>query len=119
MLVGMRNELLLKKQSINGTTFLADQLEVSNPEALRTLCTDLKNELSKPYLICLTANIGGKAHVAISVNEESKMDAAKLIRETIAPLIKGGGGGQKILATAGGQDVSKLGEIPGILQSLL
>jgi alanyl-tRNA synthetase len=53
------------------------------------------------------------------VNEESKMDAAKLIRETIAPLIKGGGGGQKILATAGGQDVSKLGEIPGILQSLL
>jgi alanyl-tRNA synthetase len=119
MLVGMRNELLLKKQSINGTTFLADQLEVSNPEALRTLCTDLKNELSKPYLICLTANIGGKAHVAICVNEESKMDAAKLIRETIAPLIKGGGGGQKILATAGGQDVSKLGEIPGILQSLL
>jgi alanyl-tRNA synthetase len=57
--------------------------------------------------------------VAICVNEESKMDAAKLIRETIAPLIKGGGGGQKILATAGGQDVSKLGEIPGILQSLL
>ena len=36
------------------------------------------------------------------------MPATQIIKEKIAPLIKGGGGGQKTLATAGGQDTSQL-----------
>jgi alanyl-tRNA synthetase len=46
--------------------------------------------------------------VAVSVDDNSTLDAGKIIKEHIAPLIKGGGGGNKTLATAGGQDASQL-----------
>lgn len=111
MLVDVRKQLLTKAEQIGSVLFLADQVEVSQAEALRTLCLDLKNELNTAYVVCLTANIGGKASVAISVDENSPLDAVQLIREKIAPRIKGGGGGQKTLATAGGQDASALTEV--------
>jgi alanyl-tRNA synthetase len=46
-----------------------------------------------------------------SVNLEKGLEAPKMIKEIITPLIKGGGGGQKTLATAGGQDASNLQEV--------
>ena len=39
---------------------------------------------------------------------EKGLEAPKMIKEIITPLIKGGGGGQKTLATAGGTDSSNL-----------
>jgi alanyl-tRNA synthetase len=47
------------------------------------------------------------------------LEAPKIIKEHIAPLIKGGGGGQKTLATAGGQDVSNLSEVIEKVKGLL
>ena len=107
-LVGIRGQLLAIREKIGDVTFIADQLEVSNGESLKKLCVDLKNEIQGSYLICLTANIGGKVSVAVSVDDNSTLDAGKIIKEHIAPLIKGGGGGNKTLATAGGQDASQL-----------
>ena len=43
----------------------------------------------------------------------------KIIKEHIAPLIKGGGGGQKTLATAGGQDISQLEKVIEVVKGLL
>jgi alanyl-tRNA synthetase len=51
--------------------------------------------------------------------ELKKIDAGKIIKENIAPMIKGGGGGQKNLATAGGQDASNLKKIIEIVKSIL
>jgi alanyl-tRNA synthetase len=107
-LVGIRAQLLAIREKIGAVTFIADQLEVSNGDSLKKLCVDLKSEIQGSYLICLTANIGGKASVAVSVDDNSTLDAGKIIKEHIAPLIKGGGGGNKTLATAGGQDASQL-----------
>ena len=107
-LVGIRGQLLAIREKIGDVTFIADQLEVSNGDSLKKLCVDLKNEIQGSYLICLTANIGGKVSVAVSVDDNSTLDAGKIIKEHIAPLIKGGGGGNKTLATAGGQDASQL-----------
>ena len=45
--------------------------------------------------------------------------APAIIKEKIAPLIKGGGGGQKTLATAGGQDASQLDKVIEMVKSLL
>jgi alanyl-tRNA synthetase len=45
------------------------------------------------------------------IADARKLEAPKLIKEDIALLIKGGGGGQKYFATAGGQDTSKLQEV--------
>jgi len=110
-LVVIRNELLQKDEIINGVNFIGDIIEVSNPDALKKLCFDLKNHL-RDHVAVLCVNIGGKPFVAVSISETvvaaKGLDAGKIIKEQIAPLIKGGGGGQKTLATAGGQDAGNL-----------
>ncbi len=121
-LVGIRNELLTKDEIINQVTFIGDIIEVSNPEALKKICTDLKNNLND-YLVCLCANVGGKPFVAISISDTvakaKGIDASKIIKEHIAPLIKGGGGGNATLATAGGQDASQLKVVIDKVKGLL
>ena len=122
MLVGIRNELLQKDGIINGISFIGDIVEVSNPDALKKLCFDLKNNLNN-YVVVLCANIGGKPSVAVSIDEKTvatkNLDAGKIIKEVVAPLIKGGGGGQKTLATAGGQDASNLQKVIDTIKNLL
>jgi alanyl-tRNA synthetase len=122
MLVGIRNELLQKDEIINGINFIGDIVEVSNPDALKKLSFDLKNHL-RDHVAVLCANIGGKPFVAIGMSETvsvaRSLDAGKLIKEIVAPLIKGGGGGQKTLATAGGQDASRLRDVIGEIRKRL
>jgi len=122
ILVGVRNELLQKDEIINEITFIGDIIEVSNPDALKKLCFDLKNNLNN-YVVVLCANIGGKPSVAVSIDEKTvvakKLDAGKIIKEVVAPIIKGGGGGQKTLATAGGQDASNLQKVIDTIKNLL
>jgi len=71
----------------------------------------------------LCSNIDGKAFVAISISDTvvtaKGLDAAKIIKEQVAGLIKGGGGGQKNLGTAGGQDVGNFKELIAKVKSLL
>ncbi|HQV60639.1 MAG TPA: alanine--tRNA ligase [Chitinophagaceae bacterium] len=121
-LVGIRNELLQKDEIINGINFIGDIIEVSNADALKKLCFDLKNHL-RDHVAVLCANIGGKPFVAVGISETvagaKNMDAGKIIKEHIAPLIKGGGGGQKTLATAGGQEAGKLKEVIEAVKKLL
>ena len=50
---------------------------------------------------------------------EKNWQAPNIIKEKIAPLIKGGGGGQKTLASAGGQDASQLGKVLEVIKSML
>ena len=103
-------------------SFIGDIVEVSNPDALKKLCFDLRNNLND-YVAVLGANIGGKPFVAIGISDAvvaaRSLDAGKLIKEHVAPLIKGGGGGQKNLATAGGQDASNLNTVIEKVKGLL
>jgi alanyl-tRNA synthetase len=109
-LVGIRGELMQKDEIINNVSFIGQVIEVPNADALKKLCFDLQHHLHD-HLVVLCANIGGKAHVAVSISETvvvaKNIEASKIIKEIVSPLIKGGGGGQKTLATAGGQDVSQ------------
>jgi alanyl-tRNA synthetase len=117
-LVGIRNELMTKDEIINGVTFVGDIIEVPNADSLKKLCTDLKNHLHD-HVVVLCANVGGKAHVAISISDTvvvaKNLDASKMIKETVSGLIQGGGGGQKNMATAGGQNV---GGLKGVIYSI-
>jgi alanyl-tRNA synthetase len=121
-LVIIRNELLQKDEIINGVTFVGDIIEVDNPDALKKICFDLKNNLID-YVAVLGANIGGKPFVAIGIADTvaaaKNLDAGKIIKEHIAPLIKGGGGGQKTLATAGGQEAGNLRQVIEVVKKLL
>jgi alanyl-tRNA synthetase len=122
MLVGIRNEILQKDEIIDGVTFIGENVNVSNADSLKKICTDIKNNLHD-YLVVLTANIGGKPFVAVTISDTvvqaKQLDAGQIIKTIVAPLIKGGGGGQKNLATAGGQDASQLTTVIEKIRSLL
>lgn len=111
LLVGLRNELVKKVETINGIRFLGSHADVSSADALKKLCFDLMGSIDN-YIVVLWVSIDDKVSVAVSLADSviaSKgLDAGKIIKEQVAPLIKGGGGGQKNLATAGGKDASNL-----------
>jgi alanyl-tRNA synthetase len=121
-LVGIRNELLTKDEIINQITFVGQIVSVGSADALKKLCLDLKSHLND-HVIVLCANIDGKPFVAVGVADQvvaaRGLDAGKIIKELVAPLIRGGGGGQKTLATAGGQDVGGLEAVIDKVRGLL
>ena len=122
MLVGIRNELMQKDEVINQVSFIGQVVEVPHADALKKICFDLRNNLHD-HLVVLAANIGGKASVAVGISDTvvaaRQLDAGKIIKDIVAPLIKGGGGGQKNLATAGGQDAGQLDKVISHVKALL
>jgi len=120
-LVKERESFTLPNQAI--AYFIGKEITVSNADHLKKICFDLKADLGENYLVVLCANIAGKAAVCILLSDsmvtEKGLEAPKMIKEIATPLIKGGGGGQKTLATAGGQDASNLGELIKQVKGLL
>jgi alanyl-tRNA synthetase len=118
----LAESLLKKVQPINGYQFVGEIVEVRNADALKKLAFELKQKVEK-HIIVLAANIEGKASVVLLFDEgsakEKNLDASGLIKQRVAALIKGGGGGQKTLATAGGQDVSALHQVIDAIKKLL
>ena len=119
-LAQLREQLLHTVQTVGGVAFIGEVVEVPSADALKKLCFDLKTGLAAlpgtpPYLAVLAADVEGKPAVALLLDEQlvntRGWQAPALIKEQVAPLIKGGGGGQKTLATAGGQDTSRLAEV--------
>lgn len=114
--------LLQQVEQVNGINFLGKIVEVSSADALKQLCFNLKNEISN-HVLLFAANIGGKASVALMISDnlvaEKGLEAPKIIREKIAPLIKGGGGGQKSFATAGGQEAGQLQQVIAQVKGIL
>lgn len=110
MAVGLKSAV----ENINGINFLGKVVEISSAEGLKNLAFALKNEIPDHVLV-FAANIAGKASVALLIADNlvaSKgWEAPKMIKELIAPLIKGGGGGQKNFATAGGQEAGQLEQV--------
>ena len=119
--LAIKNELLNKIQLVNGVNFIGEIVEVPDAGALKKICFSLKNNL-KDYVVVLASDIKGKPNVAVMVDESTvaskNLDASKIIKEVVVPLIGGGGGGEKTLATAAGQDASKLSEVIEKVKSL-
>ncbi len=114
----LQKELIGKSEQIKGINFIGEIVDVSSAEILKKLCNDLRNSYSNTVVVLGSSN-AGKASLAIGISDnlsaDNELDAVKLIKTLVAPLIKGGGGGQKILATAGGQEPSGL---PSAIQSI-
>ena len=121
-LFGIKKELASKMIIIGDTHFIGAIVTVSNPDGLKKLCSELQANYTN-LLVVLAANIDGKAAVAVLVDDTLQgikgLEAQKIIKDQIAPLIKGGGGGQKGLATAGGQDPSSLLQVIESVKKLL
>jgi alanyl-tRNA synthetase len=118
----LKTELLGKIISVGKYSFLGKICDGIGPETLRKLAGDLRAE-SPTLLLVLAVITEGKPFVVIGVGDDlasgKNLDASKLIRELVAPKIKGGGGGQKTLASAGGQDAGDLESILTSLKGLL
>ena len=121
-LIAIKKELESNVILIGDTHFIGAVVTVGNPDGLKKLCAELQGGYTN-LLVVLVANIEGKAAVAVLVDDTLQtskgLDAQKIIKDQIAPLIKGGGGGQKGLATAGGQDPSNLTQVIETVKNLL
>ncbi len=121
-IAALSKELSTQAEPVNGTSFIGKTVNVDNMDALKKIALDQKL-FSERFVAVLVASINGKASVVIALDEatanEKGLDAGKMIKNNVAPLIKGGGGGQKLLATAGGQDSSQLQNVIETIKSLL
>ena len=106
--------LLGEAETIGEVHLVAKQVTVERGDDLKQLCFNMKGRL-KEAVVLLVAAVDGKAFVALMLDdalaEQRQLDAARFIREQAGPLIQGGGGGQKTLASAGGKDVSRLSQV--------
>lgn len=105
--------LAKEAQDLGGIHFIGKVVNASGAGQLRQIGSDLKLFL-RSFIAVLVAEIDGKASVVIATDEEAQkgknLNAGAIIKK-ISPLIKGGGGGNAGLATAGGQQTDKLSEV--------
>lgn len=116
----LTNQYASQFETINGIAFLGKEITLSSADNLKKLAVAL-GLTQNNHCIILVAAIDGKAAVALSISESltAKMQATQFIKEKIAPIIKGGGGGQKTLSTAGGQDTSQLNKVIEVVKQNL
>jgi alanyl-tRNA synthetase len=106
----------------NGISFLGTQVNLNSADNLKKLAHQLGIE--KPNSVVLLVNtIDEKAAIALYIHETlvktKNWQAPQIIKTTIAPYIKGGGGGQPSLASAGGQDATQLDKVIAAVKNLL
>jgi alanyl-tRNA synthetase len=105
------NELFHQFESVNKIQFLGAAVDVSSLDALKKLCNELRSTHDNAF-VAIGAVIEGKPAVALGIadalQQSSGFDANAMIKNEVAKYIKGGGGGQKTLAVAGGQDPAAL-----------
>jgi alanyl-tRNA synthetase len=107
----IKMELLQTVEQTGAYAFVGALVSVGSAELLKKICNELRM-VQDNIVVMLCARIGDKPAVAIGIADklvqEQGLDAVQLIKTKVAGLIKGGGGGQKGLATAGGQELSGL-----------
>jgi alanyl-tRNA synthetase len=110
-------------ETINGVQYLGLKVALSNMDQYKKAAQLLTQTQTGEVMVLLVGAQGEKAFAAISMSEAlvaaKNWEAPQLIKTHIATLIKGGGGGQKTLAAAGGQDGSQLELILSTIKSLL
>lgn len=90
-------------QSAGSVSYIARQIDVSDPGALRTFADNWKQKDYSDVLV-LVASIGDKVNVLVA-SKIKDVHAGNLIKE-LAPFVSGRGGGKPDMAMAGGSDAS-------------
>jgi alanyl-tRNA synthetase len=93
-------------EEVNGVKFIAKKVDMDVKQA-KDLAFKLRSMGGETFIV-LALETGGKVNLVVALSDklvEKGMNAGNIIRQ-IAQHIKGGGGGQPHLATAGGKDAS-------------
>ncbi|MBN1387277.1 MAG: alanine--tRNA ligase [Bacteroidales bacterium] len=113
----LHDEILSKSEDINGTKFIAQQVNTDSVEILKKIAQMIRSS-NKGIILAIGAHIGDKAHLLVMISDDivklKKIHAGDIIGNA-ARYIEGGGGGQPFMAIAGG---SNPGGIPRALQKI-
>ncbi|WJV57327.1 alanine--tRNA ligase [Pectobacteriaceae bacterium CE90] len=109
------SSLSSKAKDINGVKLLVAQLDNVEPQMLRTMVDDLKNQLGSAVIVLATASDGKVSLISgVTKTLTDRVKAGELIG-FVANQIGGKGGGRPDMAQAGGSDVKAL---PSALASI-
>lgn len=105
----LKNNLIHKHLEKKGDiSLIIQEVQVQSPSELKDLAFKLRNQVDMLFGV-LGSKIDGKAHLAVVISDalikNKNINAGEIIKN-ISKEIKGGGGGQAFLATAGGKDPS-------------
>jgi alanyl-tRNA synthetase len=107
--------LISKKETIDQFQLYHDIIADADIGVLKLISTELEIKDAKKSVALLIGKKNGKVNVLVTLSDdlskEGKLDANKIVKEKIAPLINGGGGGQKFLATASGTETSNIDKV--------
>ncbi|NOS84192.1 MAG: alanine--tRNA ligase [Ignavibacteria bacterium] len=122
---GSIDELISSAIDVNGIKLITGEFTVDNTDELKELGDKLREKMGSAVGL-LYSVIDGKVGLCAVVSDDlvktKKLSAGKISGD-VAKILGGGGGGKPHLATAGGKDVTKIGEaldaLPGIIQKYL
>ena len=109
-IVNLYNDLKQKSENINGINYFEAILPIDS-DAMKDIAYKFRGEFKDLCFVGANEQ-AGKVMLTIMLSDtlvEKGFDAGKIIREA-AKFIKGGGGGQKFYATAGGKDSNGISE---------
>jgi alanyl-tRNA synthetase len=117
----VKKELLAELIPAGKYFFIGKVCEGLSPDALRKLAGELRQE--RPNLLLVLAVVSDSSSFVViglgdQVINETNLDASKIIKEMVVPQIGGGGGGQKMLASASGQNATHLDKVFDSVRSL-
>jgi alanyl-tRNA synthetase len=117
------DRLISKRETVNQFQLYHDIIADADIGVLKLISTELEIKDAKQSVALLIGKKNGKVNVLVTLSDDlskaGKLDANKIVKEKIAPLINGGGGGQKFLATASGTEVSNLDKVITQFKELL
>ncbi len=108
--LSLKGDLKTKVVSNNGINTIAATVDIQNPDAIKDLAFQLRNEVENLFMVLGTVS-GDKAMISVMISDnlvkDKGLNASTIIREA-AKEIQGGGGGQPFYATAGGKNPAGL-----------
>jgi len=108
---GLAESLAAKAVVIGGCQVVAAQAEATDPDQLRQLADQVRDQLVSGIVI-LAANQGGKVALVAMADKQAVAagaHAGQLVKEA-ARITGGGGGGRPDMAQAGGRDTARIDE---------
>ena len=117
------DKLVLKKQVINHLDFYNDIIADADINLLKMISSELRIKDNERSVALLIGKKDGKVNVLVALSDDlakaGQFDANKIVKEKIAPMINGGGGGQKFLATASGADAANIDKLVNQFREIL
>jgi alanyl-tRNA synthetase len=108
--LAMRKELVNEAEKVNGCTLVSGIVEEATAEMLKNIAHQIRQTEASASII-LGSHSEGKVSLLIAFTDDltknKGLNAVEIIK-SVAAEIKGGGGGQPFLATAGGKNPSGL-----------